>query len=409
MKLPCFLLFLFFMLNHSWAFTNYSVCSPSDTLTKDTSSLEAISSHPDVFISPLSSLVKETSGIIFFRDKIWTHNDSGGKPELYAIDTASGEIVQTIRLAGAENVDWEDIAQDVHHIYIGDFGNNRGNRKDLQIYQLPKQNIPDAGDADIDNYRIIRFSYGDQQSFDKRMNHHDFDCEAMVAARDSIFLFSKNWADQQTRLYALPAKAGVYEVFPMEVFDAGGLVTGAGLSPDGRQLALIGYIDFESFIWLFRDYGGINFFSGKHLRVNMPDMVFLQTEGICFVSEDRLLISCEESAEFPSLFKFNVDSLWITAKHRLGDYFSGHIIISGMPPEVSRRLRVDILELPEPAFYFELRNRRWEKLDEGSGKMDDRDRKVRISIKTKDLENGLYFLKIESGENSLIRKVRIKN
>ena len=410
MKKPLFVFVFLFLLIHQTTFpAGLSGFMLPDTIAADTSNPEAISSHPDVFISPLPSLVKETSGIIFFRNKIWTHNDSGGKPELYAIDTASGEIVQTIRLAGAKNIDWEDITQDVHHIYIGDFGNNRGNRKDLKIYQLPKQAVPDKGDAETENYRVITFSYGDQQSYEKRMNRHDFDCEAMVAFGDSIFLFSKNWAGQQTKRYALPAQAGEYIAYPEEVFDAGGLITGAGLSPDGRQLALIGYIDYESFIWLFRNYKGNNFFSDEHLRVNMPDMIFVQTEGICFVSEDGLIISCEESAEFPSLFEINADSLWSKAENRLGDYFSGHILISGMPPEVSRRLRVDVLELPEPVFHFELRNRRWVKLDEGSGRMDEKDRKVRISIKTKDLENGLYFLKIESGEHSLIRKVRIKH
>ena len=410
MKNPLFIFVFLFLLFHQTIFpAGMSGFTLPDTITADTSKPEAVSSHPDVFISPLPSLVKETSGIIFFRDRIWTHNDSGGKPELYAIDTATGEIVQTVVLAGAKNVDWEDIAQDLHHIYIGDFGNNRGNRKDLKIYQLLKRDIPRKGNAEIEKYRVINFSYGDQQSFEKRMNRHDFDCEAMVAVGDSLYLFSKNWADQQTKTYVIPAKEGDYNVYPREIFDAGGLITGAGLSPDGSQLALIGYIDYESFMWLFRDYMSTNIFSGRHLRVNLPDMVFVQTEGICFISEDGLLISCEESAEFPSLFEINADSLWMKAENRLGDYFSRHILISGMPPEVSRRLRVDILDLPEPVFHFELRNRRWVKLDEGSGRMDEKDRKVRISIKTKDLENGLYFLKIESGEHSLIRKVRVKH
>lgn len=409
MKIPFILSVLLFSLTLTLARPSYCWPILSDTINADSSALKAISSHPEMFISPLPSMVKENSGIIFFRDRIWTHNDSGGKPEIYGIDTATGKIVQTIKLTGAKNIDWEDIAQDAHHIYIGDFGNNRGNRQDLKIYKIPKQEILAQEDQKIKKYEVISFSYGDQQSFEKRMNRNDFDCEAMVAAGDSLFLFSKNWADQQTKMYVLPTNPGNYTVYPREIFDAGGLITGAGLSPDGSQLALIGYIDYESFMWLFRDYRGTNFFSGRHLRVNFPDMVFVQTEGICFVSDDGLLISCEESADFPSLFSINADSLWTKAENQLGDYFSGNILISGMPPEVSRRLNVDLLKLPDPDFHFELRNRRWEKLDEGFGRKDKHNRKVRISMKTKHLENGLYFLKIESGEHSLIRKVRVKH
>lgn len=80
-----------------------------------------------------------------------------------------------------------------------------------------------------------------------------------------------------------------------------------------------------------------------------------------------------------------------------------------MPSEVSHRLRVEILDLPDSSFSFELRNRKWEKLVEGSDVLRKNRDKIQINIKTKDLENGLYFLKINSGDYSIIRKVRIKH
>lgn len=381
----------------------------SDSIAADTSNLHIISTHPDIFLTPLPEDVKESSGIIFFRNKIWTHNDSGGNPEIYAIDTATGAIVQTVNLDGAKNVDWEDITQDDHFIYIGDVGNNRGNRKDLKIYKIRKDLIPESGNAEISTFDIISYKYGDQHSFEKRMNRNDFDCESILAYGDSLYLFSKNWADQQTRLYALPKQSGDYTVFPHQTFPAGGLITGAALSPDQRQLALIGYVDFESFMWLFWDFDGPDFFSGQALRINFPDMIFVQTEGICFISDVDVLISCEESAEFPTLFHVNTDSLRMMSENGLGNYFSDKIVLAGMPPEVSRRLRVEILDLPDSSFSFELRNRKWEKLFEGKDVLGKNKDKIRINIKTKDLENGLYFLKINSGDYSLIRKVRIKH
>jgi hypothetical protein len=70
---------------------------------------------------------------------------------------------------------------------------------------------------------------------------------------------------------------------------------------------------------------------------------------------------------------------------------------------------VDVIKVPEPNFTFELRDRRWEKHVEGSGIMKAENKKVRIAIKTKNLDDGLYFLRIKSGEHSLIRKVRVKH
>ncbi len=375
----------------------------------DSLALTEISTHPEVFKSPLPGELDENSGIIFFRDKIWTHNDSGGNAEIYALDTATGQILQTIRLLDAQNVDWEDITQDMDFIYVGDFGNNRGNRTDLRIYKIEKAKIPENGDAVVQSYQTIHFSYADQQNISKKLNRNNHDCEAMISFGESLFLFSKNWVDQKTRVYQLPKVQGEYAISPIANFEADGLITGAALSVDNSQLALLGYIDFESFLWLFWDFVGEDFFSGNCLRVNFPDMIFVQTEGICFLPNSDLLISCEESSAAASLFTVNANLLKSIADRRLADFVSDKIILSGIPPEFSRRIKVDVLQVPKPDFAFELLNRRWEVLYEGSGVMHADHNKMRIGIKTKDLADGLYFLKITSGDYSLIRKVRVKH
>ncbi len=380
-----------------------------DSIHQQTEPRQEIISHPEIFLSPLDDKVNESSGLIFWQGKIWTHNDSGGEPDLYAIDTATGKIIQTITLVNGQNTDWEDITQDEANIYVGDVGNNRGNRKNLRIYKIPKNQIPSTGNAALADFETIYFSYSDQESFEKKFNGHNFDCEAITTLGDSIFLFTKNWADQRTKVYALPKAAGVYELAPVKSFDAGGLITGSAISPANDQLVLLGYVDFESFMWLFWDFDGSDFFGGNKLRVNFPEMIFVQTEGICFAGDNQVLISCEESSEFPTLFSVSADALKLESVMPLGNSYSTKIILSGMPPHASNRLRVDVLELPYPEFSFELRNRKWVKLFEGNGVMGEDRNKMRISIKTKDIENGLYFLKVISGNHSIIRKVRIKH
>ena len=84
---------------------------------------------------------KETSGLLFFDSKIITHNDSGNNANLFEIDSLSGNLLRTISISNATNIDWEDITEDENHIYIADIGNNNGNRIDLKIYKILKSDF----------------------------------------------------------------------------------------------------------------------------------------------------------------------------------------------------------------------------------------------------------------------------
>ena len=60
----------------------------------------------------LVDALDEISGIAASRNMpgyFWAQVDSGGPAELYLLD-ASGKLVQSYPVAGATNVDWEDIA-----------------------------------------------------------------------------------------------------------------------------------------------------------------------------------------------------------------------------------------------------------------------------------------------------------
>ena len=104
--------------------------------------------------------VNETSGLFFHNGRLWTHNDSGGKTVLYALDTTTFEIVQRITLVNAKCKDWEDVCTDGETVFVGDFGNNKGKRKDLRIFTFHLSAIPDEGDASV-QVDSINFSFGD--------------------------------------------------------------------------------------------------------------------------------------------------------------------------------------------------------------------------------------------------------
>lgn len=244
--------------------------------------------------------VHETSGLFFYHGHLWTHNDSGGKPILYALDTATFEVVQRVTLGNAENKDWEDICTDGERVYVGDFGNNKGKRKNLRLYTFPLSALPDTGDAVI-TVDSIRFSFDDQTEFEYKKHEHDFDCEAVFATDEHLYLFSKGWATGTTRLYRLPKEPGTYRAEVVNGFDSQGLITGADYDRETKTLALVGYVKdvWLPFLYLIYDFddAGVKL---SHRRFEMPFMTGTQTEGICFFDQGRCYLSAETSPTITS-------------------------------------------------------------------------------------------------------------
>lgn len=249
------------------------------------------------FKAELPEKVSETSGMFFHNSRLWTHNDSGGKPILYGLDTVNFEIVQKITLANVKNKDWEDICTDGEMVFVGDCGNNRGNRKDLKIYTFPLSAIPDEGDVTI-KVDSICFTFGDQTDFQKR-KVHDFDCEAIFATEDHLYLLSKGWETGTTRLYRLSKTLGKQVAEVVNGFDSQGLITGADYDPKSGTLVVVGYVKslYKPFLYLIYNFdeSGVKL---SHRRFEMPQMPGAQTEGICFFDEGRCFVSAETTKAF---------------------------------------------------------------------------------------------------------------
>ena len=259
-----------------------------------------------VTLTELDKDISESSGIAILGDSLITHNDSDGDPRLYYISQTEADVIEKIPVADAMNRDWEDLAQDAQYVYIGDFGNNSGNLRNLNIYRVPISSIH-ADDATAEK---TTFGFPDQIRFDYNGANHNFDCEAMVAMGDSLYLFSKNHADKQTKLYSLPKVPGTYDARLIESFDTDGKITAAALNADASILCLLGYNkqndNFQPFIWLFYDFPSADFFSGKHQRVNLP--INTQTEGICHQQGNFWLITSEKESGGTNAELYRFDS-----------------------------------------------------------------------------------------------------
>lgn len=224
----------------------------------------------------LSDSIKETSGLIAFDNLLWTHNDDHDKT-IYGLDSL-GKIRKKIVLDKVINYDWEEISQDSTHLYIGDFGNNSyGNRTDLQILKIEKKSFLE-GNPIIEN---ITFHYSDQNDLSaKKANTANFDCEAFIVSKDSIYLFTKQWKTSKTSIYVLPNKSGDHVAQLKDTFDTKGLVTGATYIESKKLIVLCGYSKIgKPFLYLLYDYKNNDFLSGNKRRIAIKFSI-LQIEGI---------------------------------------------------------------------------------------------------------------------------------
>jgi|SRR5690554_1419352 len=241
----------------------------------------------------LPKALRESSGIIFFNDKLVSHNDSGNKNKLYELDTISGTVTRTITITNVSNVDWEDIAQDDTHIYVGDIGNNSGKRTDLKIYKIDKSEYLSATEIAAE---VINYSYSDQRDFTSNFNNTQWDAEALISFdKDYLIVFTKNWVNGRTKAYPIPKKVGTHIVKPLSTsLNSEGLITGATYNPYTNKVYFIGYSSLlQPFVWVSENFLGMDIFSGTNTKTSLNSLGFEQAEGITHVGANRYFITSE--------------------------------------------------------------------------------------------------------------------
>jgi len=238
--------------------------------------------------------LNESSGIIFFNNKLLTHNDSGGENKLYELDVNSGLVTRTVTVLNTTNVDWEDLTQDDSYIYIGDFGNYAGDRTDLKIYKISKTDYLNSTNVSAE---IISFNYVAQTSFTNNENNTEWDAESLISFNtENLMLFSRNWINGNTKAYLIPKTAGNYALNPLpSTLNSGGLTSGATYNSESKKLFLIGYTQFlQPFVWESENFTGIDVFSGTNTQISLSaNFGFEQIEGITDNGNGKYFITSE--------------------------------------------------------------------------------------------------------------------
>lgn len=231
-------------------------------------------------IGKVPNTIAELSGLTQSpnKGKFLAHNDGGNKPEIFEIDSL-GNITQTIVIPNAQNIDWEDIAQDnTGHIYIGDFGNNTQLRKNYTIY---KYNFYKH------NTETIQFKYEDYPTDNETVTKKDFDCEAFFYYADSLYIFSKNRSTKQVKLYQIPNNNGTFVAKIIDQTYLKTQITAADIQPAGQIFALC-------------SYGKIFIFGIENKSINFRRPLYCiksplkQSEALVFENDSTLLIGNEQ-------------------------------------------------------------------------------------------------------------------
>lgn len=187
----------------------------------------------------MPSRLRESSGVARGSGAaglFWTHNDSERRARVYGVD-AAGEVVATVRVIGADVVDWEDLARGPCPggtcLYVGDIGDNSSNREHITVYRFPE---PDAAASASDEAVRLDARYPDGPR----------DAEALfVLPSGRIYVVSKGEL-RAIGVYAFPENPTPGAVMELELVrrlsqlpvERAARVTGAAASPDGRYVAL---------------------------------------------------------------------------------------------------------------------------------------------------------------------------
>ena len=239
--------------------------------------------------------LKEISGIEFDKfNRLWAINDSGDDPKLYLLNK-DGSIDKEVLITNAKNVDWEDMTQnDFGHFFLGDFGNNKQQRKWLTIYKIEN---PIDIKGNTTEAEIIKFTYPEMDGSPITPDRRNFDLEAFVAFGHHLYLFTKNRTepfDGITNVYKVGDHAANFDAELVDSFKTCTTleklcwITSAALSPDRSKLVLLD----STSIWLFENFSGDKFFSGDISRIDLG--IVTQKEAITFYDDNTIVFTDEE-------------------------------------------------------------------------------------------------------------------
>lgn len=108
------------------------------------SAASALAEEPIHSVILDSNELTESSGVVQTGPVIWTHNDSGDVPRLFAF-SKDGTLRGQFMVRGAQAIDWEDMCafqrDGKRYLAVGDIGDNSARRQSVRVYVIE---VPEA-------------------------------------------------------------------------------------------------------------------------------------------------------------------------------------------------------------------------------------------------------------------------
>lgn len=257
--------------------------------------------------------ITESSGLCLSgRDPalLWTHNDSGGEPCVFAIDM-TGKTRAKVRIKDAVNFDWEDIALGKNAdgspaLFIADIGDNLYFRPSIQVYQVAEPAVGLLG-APVDETvsavpTLWRGYYPD--------GRHNAESLLVHPQTGRLYILTKA-DDGKCALYGFPQPLQKNVSMALEKIVAlafppvthlgkrphdNCLTTSADFSPDGTHLLVATYS--SVYEWeLPKDVPLADALRQPPVRLE-PELV-RQMEGVCYAADGRTIWLTSENLPTP--------------------------------------------------------------------------------------------------------------
>ena len=247
--------------------------------------------------------IDESSGLACSRrspDILWTHNDSGDQPRLYAFNR-KGEHLATVAVTGATARDWEDLASFTRdgkpYLLVADVGDNMWARRFATLYVVPepaldptKRNVVAAARVET----AIEFTYeGGPQN-----------CEAVAVdvAGQAVYAINKvqEPSCQVFRLPLRPNPPGKPWVAKEVATLAIPTVTAMDLSPDGRRAIVLSFLKSRERAYEYArrpDETWAAAFARTPRLIELPPL--RQGEAICYGADGQTLYLTSEKTPAP--------------------------------------------------------------------------------------------------------------
>lgn len=237
----------------------------------------------------------ESSGVAASRARpgvLWSVNDSGNDPILFATDTL-GTDLGAFTLAGSANQDWEDAAVgpcgDTTCVYVADTGDNGERRTEVALLRLAEPD-PAAGARGEVRAESLRVRYPD--------GPHDVEALYVDPTGDAhLVTKGRSGGVLHFRVRATawrlagPVTAELLGRLPLDPgASLSDRVTGAAISPDGRTVVVRSY-RLLHFFAVRRD-GGLTPLGSPPVACSVAGLE-PQGEAVTWLDANRLVLTSE--------------------------------------------------------------------------------------------------------------------